>query len=383
MRSSCESKFLGGLLWLAIGAAAPLVAQAATPGAQVQGDAPVSGWSDAVVAAIQQQMAADRIPGLSCAIGVGGAVAWQRGFGQADVENDVAATADTVYRLASISKPITAVAAMQLAEAGKLDLDRDVHGLVPGWPAKQWPVTTRQLLAHLGGVRHYRPREAESTFHYGTQTEALPRFAADPLLHEPGTKYHYSTYGYNLVAAVVEQVTGAPFAKVVQERIAAPSGAATLQVDDVRRLIKGRAQGYVFVGDELRNSELMDGSYKLGGGGLCCSAPDLVRVAQALLAGKLLQPASVATMWMPLPPRDATAGQPHDYGLGFRIAEVAGRRVVSHSGAQARVSTILYLLPEQGVVIALLCNLEKVRLQPLAVRIAELVVPPPSPEARK
>jgi serine beta-lactamase-like protein LACTB len=329
-------------------------------------------WAPAAVTAIEAQIARAAIPGLSCVVGVGDRLVFRRGFGFADLENDVAATAATVYRLASISKPITAVAVMQLAEAGQLDLDADVATLVPEWPAKQWPVTTRQLLAHLGGVRHYL-KEPESTHHYATQTAALPRFASDALLHEPGTKYHYSTYGYNLAAAVVEARAGKPFAAVVAERIAGPSQAPTLQDDDVRRLIRGRAQGYVRRDGVLANSELMDGSYKLGGGGLCASAEDLVRFGQALLVGKLVKPATLAAMWTPQQTRD---GKSIVYGLGFRVGTVNGRPAVWHSGAQSRVSTMFLVVPEPRVVVAVLCNLERVGLQPLAERLAELAAPP-------
>jgi len=321
--------------------------------------------------AIQSQCDRDGIPGLSCAIGVGAALPFVRGFGVADLENAVAATGKTVYRLASISKPITSVCALRLVEQGKLDLDRPVHELVSAWPQKNWPVTTRQLLGHLGGVRHYRPGEVESTHHFATQTESLARFAADPLLHEPGTAYHYSTYGYNLVAAVVEQAAGKPFAQVVRDLVAAPSGAATLQDDDVQRIVPWRAQGYVKVDGVLQNSALMDGSYKLGGGGLCCSAEDLARFGQALAAGKLLEAETLALMWTAQKKKD---GAPIEYGLGFRVGERKGRRVISHSGAQSRVSTMLYLLPDQQVVVVLLCNLERVRLLPLAEQLTDLVV---------
>jgi CubicO group peptidase (beta-lactamase class C family) len=210
--------------------------------------------------------------------------------------------------------------------------------------------------------------------HYATQTEGLVRFAADPLLHEPGTAYHYSTYGYNLVAAVVEQVAGKPFAQVVHELVAEPSGATTLQDDDVRRIVKGRAQGYDKVGGVLQNSELLDSSYKLGGGGLCCSASDLAKFGQALAAGKLLKTETLATMWTAQQKKD---GKPTDYGLGVRVGERNGRRVISHSGAQSRVSTLLYLLPDQQVVVVLLCNLEGVRLGPLAEKLTDLVLDAP------
>ena len=330
-------------------------------------------WTAAVVEAIEARMRSDEVPGISCAIGVGAEIPFRRGFGLADVENDVKATEATVYRLGSISKPVTAVAAMQLVEAGQLDLDRDVRELVTEWPEKQWPVTTRLLLSHLAGVRHYRRGEEESVVHFATQAAGLVRFAQDPLLHEPGTKYLYSTYGYNLIAAVVEKVAKKPFAEVVRERLAAPSGAATLQDDDIRRIIRGRAQGYVKVDGKLQNSELMDSSYKLGGGGLCCSAEDLVRFSQALLAGTLVKKETLEQMFTPGKLRDGTA---IDYAFGFRVGKDGTRRVVAHSGAQSRVSTMLYVLPEQQVTVVLLCNLERTRLQPLAQAIARLVAPP-------
>jgi serine beta-lactamase-like protein LACTB len=351
--------------WLA---AAVAPAQAAAAGGATASTAP----EPAIAAAVAAQCERDGIPGLSCVVAVGPQIVFARGFGMADVENDVPATPATVYRLASISKPIAAVCALRLVEQGKLDLDADVHTFVPAWPAKPWPVTTRQLLAHLGGVRHYRPGEGESTRHYSSQSEALVRFAADPLLHEPGTAFHYSTYGYCLAAAVVEQAAGQPFAQVVTDLVAVPSGAATLQDDDVQRLIRRRAQGYVKSRDGLRNSALMDASYKLGGGGLCSSAEDLARFAQALLQGKLLRPETRAAMWTRQRQAD---GKQLDYGLGFRLGERAGQAVVSHSGAQSRVSTLLYLLPEPQVVVVLLCNLEKVTLQPLAQQIAQIVAP--------
>jgi serine beta-lactamase-like protein LACTB, mitochondrial len=323
----------------------------------------------ALTVAVERQVARDGIPGISAGIVRGDEVVWLAGFGFADLENEVPATPQTVYRLASISKPVTAVLALQLHERGELDLDRSVHEILAQWPEKPWPVTTRHLLAHLGGVRHYRG-EGESTLHYDTQTAALVRFAADDLLHEPGTRFHYSTYGFNLVAAVLEARTGEPFPELVKERIAAPLGASTLQDDDVRRIIRGRAQGYVRVDGALCNSELMDGSYKLGGGGLCASAEDLLRFARALMAGELLSPATLATMWEE---QRTKAGEGTGYGLGVRVERGPLGLEVSHSGAQSRVSTMLLMLPERRVAVVLLCNLERVRLAPLSRELATLV----------
>jgi serine beta-lactamase-like protein LACTB, mitochondrial len=307
------------------------------------------------------------IPGLSCAVVHKGELVFSAGYGFADLENDVPVTDATVYRLASISKPVTAVLIMQLVEQGTLDLDADVSALLSEWPKKRWPVTCRQLLAHLGGVRHYKLFEVESTKRYRDQTAALARFSKDPLLHEPGSKYAYSTFGFNLLAAVVEERHGKKFGEVVQEHIAVPANAPTLQDDDQRRLIKGRAQGYVMRGNRLQNSKLMDSSYKLGGGGLCASAKDLARFAQALMAGRLLKLETRKAMWTE---QRTVAGKLVGYALGFGVREIQGKRVIQHSGAQSRVSTMLCMLPEEQIAVVIMCNLEGARLGGLAQQIA-------------
>lgn len=318
--------------------------------------------ADALRRDAEQYRTEQGIPGLAVAVLQGGEVVLAEGFGTADLENDVAVHAGTVFRLGSISKPWTAVLALQLVAQGHLDLDADVRTYLPEFPEKQWPVTTRQLLGHLGGVRHYKPGEGESTVRYATQRQALARFAADPLLHEPGTRYLYSTFGYNLAAAVVEAVGGRPFPELLRQGIAVTAAAPSLQDDDVHRLIRHRAQGYRRVRGELQNSVLMDGSYKLGGGGLCSDVADLVRCGDALLDGRLLPREMLQRMTTSQRTRDGAAT---GYGLGLSVGERRGRAEWWHGGAQSRVSTVLLLCPEPRAAVAVLCNLEGVR--PLAL----------------
>ena len=122
---------------------------------------------------------------------------YEAGFGFADVENGVPARPETVYRLASVSKPMTATAVLKLYEQGRLDLDAPVSRYCPDFPEKPWPVTARQLLCHQGGIRHYRPDEPTVTRRFSSFAESLALFRDDPLLFEPGTAVRYSTYGYN------------------------------------------------------------------------------------------------------------------------------------------------------------------------------------------
>lgn len=327
----------------------------------------------AVEAAVAGVMAAQRIPGLSVSVVTGGELRFSSGYGQADIENDVPATAQTVYRLASVSKPVTAVAAMQLVEHGKLDLDAPVQRYVPSFPAKPWPVTTRQLLGHLGGIRHYADGEFESTRHFASLTEALELFQNDPLAQEPGTKYLYSTYGYTLAGAVVEAAAGTTFADYVRKNVFEPAGMTGARLDDVFEIIPHRAHGYQKgPGGVLQNSGLADTSYKVPGGGLCATAPDLARFAIALQNGTLLRPETLRQMFTSLKTRD---GKPTSYGLGWTLGtDAQGRREVFHRGAQQRVASLLYTQPERGLAVVLFANLEGTgsALFALARQIAEI-----------
>jgi serine beta-lactamase-like protein LACTB, mitochondrial len=328
----------------------------------------------AIEAAISSTMSAERIPGLSVAVVTRSELRFAAGFGQADIENAVPATAETVYRLASVSKPITAVAALQLAEQGKLDLDAPVQKYVPSFPQKPWPVTTRALLGHLSGIRHYADGEFESTHHYNTLADALPIFQDDPLAQEPGAKYLYSTYGYTLAGVVIEAAAGTTFADYVKKSIFDPAGMATARVDDVFEIIPHRSHGYQKgPGGTLQNAGLADTSYKIPGGGLCATAPDLVRFAVAVWDGTLLKPQTRREMFTSLKTRD---GKRTGYGLGWAVGiGRQGRKEVFHRGDQQRVTTLLYTQPERGLAIALFANLEGIGspIFALARHIADIV----------
>ncbi len=313
--------------------------------------------TDDLSSLIESQRTKAGIPGLSVAIRRADGSYWSKGFGLADIENDVPATEKTVYRLASISKPIAAVALMQLVGAGKVDLDADVRTYVESFPKKRWVVTTRQLGGHLGGVRHYEGNRAElrSNFHYRDVTAALEIFADDPLIHEPGTQYRYTTYGFNLLGAVVESVEKRHFTSVLQTAVFEPAGMVTMYGDDSRAIIKHRAQGYRMFRGQLQNSNPVDTSNKIPGGGLCSTALDLARFGDAMLTDKLLPRKVRDEMWTS---QKTAAGKTTGYGIGFGVKSLAGRRMIGHSGAQPRVSTLLQIFPDQGLVVAIMANLE-------------------------
>jgi serine beta-lactamase-like protein LACTB len=323
---------------------------------------------------IATEMSRQSIAGLSVAVVADNQLRWSAGYGFADLENFVPAKASTVYRLGSISKPVTAVAVMQLAERGLLDLDAPVQKYCPAFPQKQWPVTVRHILGHTAGIRHYNSdAEFDSTRFYPTVTDGLAMFKDDPLLHEPGAKYTYTTHGYSVLGCAVEGVSKRKFADYVRENILAPAATERMRVDSVADLIPGRAQGYRRNADgTLRNSPLADNSYKIPGGGFVSSVEDLARFAVAVQTWKLVKRETAEQMFTRQRLRDK---RETPYGLGWQVGATAdGQRVVSHGGAQQRVSTLLYTRPGQNFAVALMTNVESTRLNELAAQIADVVL---------
>jgi CubicO group peptidase (beta-lactamase class C family) len=201
-------------------------------------------------AAIARFMAANSIPGVSVAVVENGEVAWAAGFGSADLENSVPATAHTLYRLASISKPITATAALLLWQQGKLDLDAPVQKYCPAFPEKNTPITTRELLGHIAGIRHYKSDsqddpESGNTRHFPNPIQAgLDFFKNDALVAKPGTEFHYSTQGYTVVGCAIEGASGEKYTDYVGKNVLTPAGMAHTVVDDRFAIIPFRARFY-------------------------------------------------------------------------------------------------------------------------------------------
>ncbi len=327
---------------------------------------------EAIKAAVTGEMSRLGIPGLSLALAEAGQVRHETAFGFADVENAVPARPETVYRLASISKPMTAVAVMKLAQDGRLDLDAPVTRYCTEFPEKSWPVTSRQLLCHQGGVRWYRPEEPPMTRRFASLAEGLAIFAGDPLAFEPGTKVLYTTYGYSLLGCAAAHAAGRAFLPLLQETVFGPAGMTSTRDDDLRDLIPNRAQGYVRdASGQLLNSALADTSYKVPGGGLCATAPDVARFGTALLSGQLVTKETLQRMLTRQKTRD---GRVTGYGLGLALGSRGGRREAWHLGGQQRVSTVLYLRTDADQAVAILTNLENVQpeLLDLARRVSDL-----------
>src|SRR4051812_1224255 len=282
-------------------------------------------------AVVEQARTTDQLPAVSVAIAFNGQVIFRKAYGWADLENSVPATPDSLFRTASVAKPMTAVGALELVEQGKLDLDAPIQKYCPAFPQKPWPITTRQLLGHLSGIRPYQNREIYSTVHYVSTVDGMSFFKDDPLLFEPGTKFNYTTYGYTVVGCVMEGASGEKFPDYMAAHVFKPAGMDHVAVDDVYTTVPHRVAGYDKLNGKIINMPLNDTSYKIPGGGYVASAEDLVKFGSAVLMSKLLRPETVNAMWTPQKTRDGTDTR---YGMGWGKADLDGETIFDHSGDQ-------------------------------------------------
>jgi serine beta-lactamase-like protein LACTB len=322
-------------------------------------------------------MAANSVPGISVAVVQDGELVWSAGFGMADLENFVPATSSTLFRLGSISKPITATAILQLSEGGKLELDAEVQKYCPAFPKKEWPITTRELLGHLGGIRHYNPDGKgdipdDSAKHFASMEESLQIFASDPLVAKPGTKFHYSTYGYTVLGCVLEGAASEKYVDYVKERVFEPAGMAETQADNFFAVLQHRTRWYhKDKSGVVQNAGVLDSSYKIPGGGLISSADDMARFEIAIMTNKLLKPATRDLMWTPQKVAD---GSQNGYALGWGTQKKYGLALVEHTGGQQGTSTSIILVPERRVGIVVLANMDNVDSAALSTEILKTVL---------
>jgi len=327
--------------------------------------------------AVSSFMSANSVPGIGVAVVLEREPVWSAGFGMADLENFAPVTSSTLFRLGSISKPITATAILQLWEHSKLDLDAPVQKYCPAFPQKESPITTRQLLGHLGGIRHYNSDgkgdvPADSARHFANMQESLTIFAVDPLVAKPGTKFNYSTYGYTLLGCVLEGATSQKYVDYVRENIFWPAGMVESQADDFFVVVPHRTRWYHK--DEagiVRNAGVLDSSYKIPGGGLISSADDMARFEAAILADRLMQRATRDLMWTSLKTAD---GKATGYGLGWGLSDKFGVHIFAHTGGQQGTSTAFALVPERRAGVVVLANMDNVDSGSLADQILKLVL---------
>lgn len=368
-----------------------LVTLASTQGLAQRPARPTPSRVAATDSAVTAYMRLRHLPGASVAVALNGSVVFARGYGLADLENQVKVDTLTVFPTASVLKTITAVAVARLAEQGKLDLGAPIQRYCPDYPAKQWTVTARDLLTHQAGVRGSSGADVWNREHYVSPRAALVRFSTDSLRFEPGTSVQYSNAGYNLLACAIEGASGRAFDAYLHEAVLDPAGLRRTVPDDVYRIIPHRARSYIvrtadntkqWAGlwtaahlastrlDEPANADPIDPSWAPGAGGYRSSPADLARYAIAYLDHRLVSDSMTTYLLAEARKRDGTGtGRAHgDWVLqaadGMQTAEVLGS---DWSGSMG-----LVLVPGRRLAIAIGTNVGFEQPQALADELRKI-----------
>lgn len=305
---------------------------------------------DYVTAAMVRQ----HIPGLSLAIIRDSKVTKLKAYGLASVELNVPAKPETVYELASATKPFVATAIMLLLQDGKLSLEDRVCQYVEGTPEAWRSITVRQLLSHTSGIKDYLERPEMTPF--DLPPEKIVQIAATfPLNFGPGKKWAYSNTGYVLLGMVIQKVTGKPFSTFLAERVFQPLAMAATQHYEPGGIVSNRAVGYLWLGPGgMGNAEMF--KYMMsnrGDAGILSTVGDLAKWETALASGRLLNATNLEAMWSPARLNDGSACE---YGLGWFLKTINGHRHVFHPGGTAGSATIISRYPDDHLTIILLAN---------------------------
>jgi serine beta-lactamase-like protein LACTB, mitochondrial len=294
-----------------------------------------------------------RAPGLSLTVATRGKIVWSVSCGYADLRSRRPVTAHTRFRIGSVSKTLTATALAEYAESGRVDLDTRVDRYVD-FPSHGGAITLRRLAGHLGGIRHYESRaEAVNRRHFASVTVSLALFAGDPLVAEPGTRFSYSSYGYDVIGAALEGVSGRDFGPLMREAVLAPAHMRETTLASAPRAVRSTFYEVKDSGG-VRVSPPIDLSDRLPAGGFLSTADDLARFGIALTEGTLVGGETAAMM---LRSQRTTAGEETGYGVGFEVYPSPFGLFVGHTGAVAGGTAGLLIHVRTGTVLALTTNL--------------------------
>jgi CubicO group peptidase (beta-lactamase class C family) len=288
--------------------------------------------ADDVDAYIKLRMEKEHIPGLSLAVVKDGKVVKLKGYGTSNLELNVTAAPGTVYELGSMSKQFTAAAILILVQENKIGLDDPIGKYIHEAPETWKAINIRHLLTHTSGLqRDGLPANGNALFADYTEDELIQSAAAMPLLSAPGTKYSYGNLDYDLLAIIIEGVSGEPYGAFLQEHVFEPLGMTSTRFKDRSTIVPNRAQAYLWDNNMLKRCDpQVSPTRYVGSGSLLSTVTDLAKWDASLYTGRILNAASRKAMWTPTSLPDGTVTA---YGFGWEISSVKGHTNLNHNGA--------------------------------------------------
>jgi CubicO group peptidase (beta-lactamase class C family) len=333
--------------------------------------------NDPIDAIITTEIAAQG-PGAAVAIVKDGSLLYSKGFGLANIEWGMPIAPDTVFALASITKPFTATAILLLEAQGKLHLDDLITVYVTDYPTHGYDITIKHLLTHTSGIKSYMSLEEFGAYwsKRDFSHEELIALSKDlPLEFEPGTQFKYTNYSYILLGQIIEAVSGMSYEAFVQSQIFQPLGMKHSYIMSNESIIPHRASGYVRAQEGYQHAEYLNMQIEYAAGELGSTVEDLARWDTALREYRLLDQATQERMYTPA---QLLNGQRTDYGFGWGIVDYYGHRVAEHLGVFDGFSAFIARFLDDATTIIILSNLADLDAEKLTRRISSLVldIPP-------
>lgn len=304
----------------------------------------------------------NRIMGMAISVSQKGELIWSQGFGYSNRKLKIKVKPDTtIFRIASISKSITAVALARLANDKLIDLDSSIYKYVPDYPRQPYDFTIRQLGGNLAGIRHYKDNVEYTLNKKMSITEGLDLFKNDALLFEPGSQFNYSSLGYVLLSEVMQKATQTSFGILVADSIFKPLQMSHSMMEDADLEVPNLTQFYN--SSKWRRpvvAKSVSNEYKVAGGGFLSTSEDIVKFGNELIFPKFLTEKSIAEITTS---QSLITGERTGYGIGFSSEKTKnGTPKYYHTGGGVGASSILLIYPREEIVITVLTNLTGVSM---------------------
>jgi CubicO group peptidase (beta-lactamase class C family) len=324
---------------------------------------------------VKAQMERQHVPGVSVVVIKDSKIVKLEGYGLVNVELNVPARPDTVYKIGSVSKQFIATGIMLLVEDGKISLDDNISKFLDGTLESWKPITIRHLLTHTSGI----VREAPGFDPLKIQNDAdvIKTAYSLPLRFTPGEKYEYCNVGYFTLAEIISKVSGKPWGDFLHERVFAPLGMNATRTTNMTDLVPNRANGYVWRNGKMQNASIYFAVRPSGA--FLSTVVDLAKWDEALRSGKLLKQSTLELMWTPLRLND---GKTHPYGFGWELEPFNGHKRVNHGGSLPGFRAQLTRFIDDKVTVVVLTNGDNANASNIALGVAKFFIPGLVPERK-
>lgn len=319
-----------------------------------------------------QFLADQQIPGMSISVSKKGKMIWSKGFGYADVAAKKKVNSSTTqFRIASISKTLTALAMAKLVDDNKLDFNASLYTYVPDFPKKKFDFTIKQIGGHIAGIRHYNGNEFLMNKKMSI-VEGLDIFKEDPLLFEPGTEYKYSTYGWNLLSVVVQNAAKEDYNEYMIKSVFSPLQMKNTSLDFSDKEMPNRTLFYVKENGEIKIGPAVSNEFKAAGGGFVATSEDLIRFGNEMIHPQTISKTAIAEL---VKPQVTSKGKKTNYGIGVGVRNVKNNTLrFSHSGGGMGATAFIMMYPEKDLVISILTNLSGVNIRKLVGELEAIFI---------